>query len=94
MRHRILALAVSLSAAGPALATPSDTKLPAMRLGYATASSGLPPATDPAPTDWARSNALVGALRGHAGHLRPRRAETPDHGATTAPAAAAGAGKP
>lgn len=71
MKTKILApLAGSLLAA--ACSTPPEpaATLPVVSLTHVSETAGSPPAADPEAVDWARSNALVGALGGHAGHLR------------------------
>jgi hypothetical protein len=70
MTHRFLATAASLWLAVPAHANEPAASLPALRLHYVSAFAGQPKIADPKPVDWQRSNALVGALQGHAGHWR------------------------
>jgi hypothetical protein len=63
-------MVASLSLAGPAHAAEAAASLPALRLHYVSAFAGPPAPADPKPIDWRYSNALVGKLQGHAGHLR------------------------
>lgn len=78
----------------PARAADPTVTLPAPRLAYTSAFAGVPGHSDAAPIEWARSNALVGELKGHAGHLRGSAAPAPNalpaqapagHGAHAAP---------
>jgi hypothetical protein len=62
-------MALLLSLPVQAADQPSIT-LPVPRLVYTSPFTGQLPHADAPPIDWARSNALVGALGGHAGHLR------------------------
>lgn len=91
-------LAAALAARPAAAVTPAapttradgaGVTLPPPRLAYTsafrTAPSSADPA-DPAAIDWAQSNALVGALRGHAGHLRGRAGDPPPAPGAAAPA--------
>jgi len=75
------AVVATLAAADDARVT-----LPAPRLAYTSAlpmASATADPADPALIPWAQSNALVGALRGHAGHLRGRAGDpVPPAGAT------------
>jgi len=70
MTHPLLATAAGLWLAGAAHAAEPAASLPAPRLHYVSAFAGPPNVADPKPVDWHRSNALVGALQGHAGHWR------------------------
>jgi hypothetical protein len=83
----------TLLAAAPADAAPADdagVTLPPPRLHYTSAFRTAPSPTDPADPQaigWAQANALVGALRGHAGHLRGRAGDPPPPaGGAAAPA--------
>lgn len=55
-----------------ACSTPSEpaATLPMPSLTHASETAGSPPHSDPEAVEWSRSNALVGTLGGHAGHLR------------------------
>ena len=70
MTHRLLTTVASLWLAGTAHAAEPAASLPALRLHYVSAFVGPPSVADPKTIDWQRSNALVGALQGHAGHWR------------------------
>jgi hypothetical protein len=77
MKHLILPLAAAAAVAavaalwaGPARAAEPDTRLPRLPLGYVSAFTGVLAHADVPSIDWSRSNTLVGALQGHAGHWR------------------------
>lgn len=80
------AWALLLTAPVLAADEPSVT-LPVPRLSYTSPFTGQLSHADAPPIDWARSNALVGALKGHAGHLRGTSVEPP---ATASPSTAPG----
>jgi hypothetical protein len=91
MKHLILPLAAAAAVtavaalwAGPARAAESDTLLPRLSLGYVSAFTGVLTHADAPSIDWSRSNALVGALQGHAGHWR-RPPSTPQADTPAAP---------
>jgi hypothetical protein len=70
MTLRLFTTVASLLLAGAAHGQTPAASLPLLRLNYVSAFAGQPSAADPKPTDWVSSNALVGKLQGHAGHLR------------------------
>jgi hypothetical protein len=70
MTHRLLAALASLWLSSLAHATEPAASLPSLRLHYVSAFAGQPATADPKPINWRSSNALVGKLRGHAGHWR------------------------
>ncbi|WP_162911044.1 hypothetical protein [Azohydromonas sediminis] len=75
-----LATALAAVPAGAAPAADAGVTLPPPRLHYTSAFRAAPSPTDPADPQavgWAQANALVGALRGHAGHLRGRVGDPP-----------------
>jgi hypothetical protein len=65
-----MAASLWLTVPGHAAAAAAAASLPAPKLSYASAFAGTPAVADPKPIDWRQSNALVGRLQGHAGHLR------------------------
>jgi hypothetical protein len=82
-----VALAGAAAAFPPTAAAGTDpaVTLPLPRLTYHSAFATMTGHADAAPVDWARSNALVGELKGHAGHLRGSATSTPaDTGARPA----------
>lgn len=70
MKLLILPLATAALLAGPVRATEPGTRLPRLMLAYESAFAGVAAHADAKPIDWSVSNALVGALQGHAGHWR------------------------
>lgn len=78
MKLLILPLATAALLAGPVRAAEPGTRLPRLALAYETAFAGVPTPADPPRIDWSASNALVGALQGHAGHWR-RPPPAPSH---------------
>jgi hypothetical protein len=77
MRLRFLAIAGGVLLASAARAAAPQADLPPLRLHYVSALAGYPTHADATPIDWSRSNALVGKLRGHAGHERGVPTEHP-----------------
>jgi hypothetical protein len=85
--------------AGTATAMADDAppaRITPPRLDYRSAFTGVTGRADAEPVDWSRSNALVGALKGHAGHLRgaPSPTGTPAPAGAAAPGCSAGADAP
>jgi|PlaIllAssembly_1097288.scaffolds.fasta_scaffold192944_2 hypothetical protein len=70
MKHLILLIAGAMLLPAAAHAADADARLPHLPLSYVSAFAGVPLLADAPSIEWARSNALVGALQGHAGHWR------------------------
>lgn len=66
-----------LAAACSTLPEPAAT-LPTVSLPHASQTAAAPSVADPKAIDWTSSNALAGALGGHAGHLRGHAASAPE----------------
>lgn len=77
MNRFVPSLVGGLVLAGCAQAPEPAASLPAVTLAAPAERLGAAPLADPEPVDWARSNALVGELGGHAGHLRGAAASAP-----------------
>ena len=75
MLIRILAIAAAPLLAASACAAEPVARLSPLRLHYVSAFAGGPTHADAQPVEWARSNALVGELQGHAGHWRTAPAD-------------------
>lgn len=81
-------LVAGAHAQAPRAPDPADPKAAVPALRYETALAGYRPAPEAGPAPWKSVNERVGALGGHAGHLKAL-----EKGVPAAPAAA-GAAKP